>query len=346
MLPVQPTRGVLMPVGERERHALLFNLQVISIPEEADVPTIGEVVQMLQQVYRDGKAKMLVGERVGDEDEPPAAGEAEGGENLILIRAIEVDPDGYATLLIQHGDARAADPALMGFSTGDIRRAGKKRDEGVAHAAHLVISTEKDLSLKGNCRAVLERIPNLGRSTVINFLNRLLRKYAQDIKMEYEDKESGRPRRYHPKLASFQQMSHLLKTDLTTGKLQQIELVKFKPTEGFEEPNVVVPLRQTIVHKVVKSPTGAAAFDLVERFKSFGKKNNFDEVQIKFRKTDTSQNLSPRFATDLDDAQDAVYARFEFLSPFPTALEQCPQGIVTAVRDRLLHLFKKPERWK
>lgn len=198
-----------MPVSERERQVLLFNLRVLSVPEQPEPPSMGEILTTLRDVFVSGKAVMKVGELVSEEgpDEEKTEEAAQEGENLILIKDIHLDAAGYVTMLLHHGDASAADPALIQFASRNVRRAGKKRGEGVAHAAHLIVSTTENITVKGDCRALLERVPNLGRSTVMGFLNRLLRKHAQENTLTFEEKDTHKVKRYHPKLAYFNQLS-------------------------------------------------------------------------------------------------------------------------------------------
>jgi hypothetical protein len=336
-----------MPIGEYERHILPFNLHVTMVPEETEPQwSMREAVDLLLKIYKDGGATMRVGEYVGeDEDEEQEASEQEGA-NVILIRKMIVNAEGEALILLHHGDAGAADPALMQIRSGTIRHAGKRSDEGLAHASHLIISTKKHLSPSGQSRALLERVPNLGRSTVVAFLNRLLRLEAARQSLEYEDNETKRVKRYHPKLTSQQQLSHRLKSDLQKGKLSRIEFVTRTVVGGFEEPNRVVPVTQTIVHKVINAPTGSAVFDLLQRAKTFARKHNFEEMQIRFRKPDTEQHVSPRFATALTDAEEAVYSRLEILREFRKPLEQCPIDVVPELRDKMMALFRNQELWK
>lgn len=334
-----------MPLSEYERQVLPFNLHVEMVPEEADAMTVAAAMKMLKTIYDDGDAYMFIGEHLSDDDGATDDEPAEG-DNAILIREMTLDKDGFAVILLHHGDADAADPALMQIRSGRIRNAGKKDDEGVAHAAHLIVSAEKHQSASGQSRSLLERVPNLGRSTVIAFLNRLLRLRAKKDLMEFKDKKTKRPKRCHPKLVSHQQLSPHLKADLEGGKLSSIEFITRKVVGGFEEKNLIVPMTHTIVHKVVNAPTGQRAFDLIERAKVWAKGHNFEEMQIHFRKTATEQYLSPRFATDLADAKDAVYSRFEVISEFRAHLEQCPTAIVNELRGKMLALFNARDLWR
>ncbi len=181
---------------------------------------------------------------------------------------------------------------------------------------------------------------------VIAFLNRLLRRHAHDITMVYEDKKAKREKKCHPKLVGQQQMSHRLKADLEEGKLSRVEFVTRHVAGGFEEKNRVVPITQTMVHKIVNAPTGNAAMDLLARMKAHARKHNFEEMQIRFRKTDTDQSVSPRFSTELDDAADAIYSRLEVLRGFSGALEQCPVKTVAELRKKMIGLLKAKDLWK
>ena len=67
-------------------------------------------------------------------------------------------------------------------------------------------------------------------------------------------------------------------------------------------------------------------------------------MQIRFRNVDR-RSASPRFATDLADAEDAVYSRLEPLSGFETPLEQCPKDIVEVVTNKMLALFSMRRLW-
>jgi hypothetical protein len=328
-----------MPVGIRERHVLPFYLHVAMVPEEADAVSMADAVKMLKAIYDEGKAYMLIGEHIAREEEDDGETEPPKGDNAILIRDMKIERDGTVTLLLHHADAHAADPALMQIRNGRIRNAGKRTNEGVAHAAHLLISTEKHLSASGQSCALLERVPNLGRSTVIAFLNRLLRIKAKNDQMEFKNNKTKRHKRCHPKLESYQQLSPHLKSDLETGRMSSIELVRRHVVHGFEEDNVVIPVTHTVVHKVINAPTGQRAFDLIERAKAWARGHNFEEIQLRFRKNATSQHLSPRFAADIADAKDAVYSRFEVISGFRSPLPQCPTAIVDEIRRKMLELF-------
>jgi len=340
--------GARMPLSEYERQVLLFNLHVGVVPDEAPDMGMSEVVAMIQERFKAGDARMRVGERISEAEDEPEGEHTTGTDepvNVISIRKMDVHQDGTVLMLLHHGDARAPDPALMQIETGSVRNAGKRADEGLAHAAHLIIST-KHRSPSGQSRALLERVPNLGRSAVMAFLNRLLRDASASEHLEFEDHDTGRIKRFHPRLTGQQQLSHRLRADLQAGRLSRIEFITRHVAGGFEEPDRVVPTTQILVHKVVNAPTGRAALDLLERAKAFARRHHFEEMQIRFRKTDTDQHLSPRFATDIADAEDAVYSRHEVLTGFDRPLEQCPTDFCAELVGKMIALFGKRDLWR
>jgi hypothetical protein len=143
---------------------------------------------------------------------------------------------------------------------------------------------------------------------------------------------------------ALQQLSHRLKSDLSDGKLSRIEFVTRHHVGGFEEKDRVVPQTQILVHKVVNAPVGNAALELLKRATKWGRDHNYEEMQIRFRNVDR-RSASPRFATDLADAEDAVYSRLEPLTAFKTPLEQCPKDIVSDVTSKMLTLFSVQRLW-
>jgi hypothetical protein len=133
---------------------------------------------------------------------------------------------------------------------------------------------------------------------------------------------------------------------LKEGKLSRIEFVTERVAAGFEEKDRVVPQKQILVHKVINSPTGNAAVDLLNRARNWGHENNYEEMQIRFRDVVDRRSASPKFATDLADAADAVYSRIEQLPKFRKPLAQCPKKIVRTVTDKMAALFSDGKLWK
>jgi len=339
-----------LPLSEFERSVLLFNLHITMIPEDADPsPRIdmNAALRMLVDAWHSGNAQMQVGEAIeeddeGADDERGATGQEKSG--LISIKDIDWAADGVITILLHHGDSRASDPALKDFPTGKIRTAGKTKTEGLAHAAHLQISADKHATQYGQCRALLERVPNVGRSTVTNFLNWILRQEARRRRISYLD-ENKRPKRCHPKLIGHSQLSHGLQADLASGRLSRVEFITRRVAGGFEEKNVIAPQSHIMTHKIIKSPAPSNLKEFVRRLMEWGNSNSYEEMQIYFTNTKTNKNHSPRFSTDLADAYDVVYSRLELIEEFADLLAQCPDNIVIEVQQKMRLIFDDGALW-
>lgn len=331
-----------MALSEDERHILLFMLRTEMVPDAAPLLTVREAIDMLFEIFSAGNAQMQIGEHLADEEDE---NEEASAPNLICIQDMNIDNKGRATILFQHGDKNGADPAVVGIKTRKIRKAGKTADEAVAHAAHLIVDTDSDGGTE-QCRCALERVPNLGRSTVITFMNRLLLAHCRENEIDFVDKDSKKRKRMHPKLLAENQLSHAIKEDLKEGILRNIEFITHKKTGGFDEPDVVIPQTHRVTCKVLHAPKGKALWDLLERAKAWGKKHNFEQMQIRFKKNGTDQHLSPRFATDTDDAKDVLYSRFEVLRKFSAPLEQCHEKIVDDLCVRMAELVDNEALWK
>jgi hypothetical protein len=326
---------------------VLFNLHVEMVPAEAEPSpnlTMVEALQMVVDVWRAGNAWMRVGEFVDEEEGDEEASRER--QNLLFIKDVEWDKSGFVTILLQHGDRTAADPALLHLDTGVRRTAGKTDEEGVSHAAHLLISTEQHVTRSGQCRALLERVPNISRSAVTTLINRILREEAVRTELQYREEETRRMKRCHPKLIGHYQLSHGLRRDLRDGKLNGVEFITRRVTAGFEEKDRIIPIVQTLTHKVLKSPSGSALLDFVQSLKDWGKDNGFEEMQLHFTRKDTQQNMSPRMSTELQDAEDAVYARLELIGDFTNRLEQCPDAIVAEIQMKMRAMFDQIVLWR
>lgn len=221
-----------------ERQVLLLNLQLKMVPKEAPVLTVMQFFSAVQKIYAAGQAGMLVGDHV-DED----AEESEStDENLLTIEDYRKGTDGTQTFLFHHGDARAADPRFKSRTTAAVRSAGKLPDETVSHAAHLVLGAPVATTAKppNTIRAVLERVPGLGRASILSYLNRLVRLSFAESDFRFTA-ENGKRLRCHPRLESSQPASANMKEDLAAGRLSRIEFIKTEVFRGWTKRASCVP---------------------------------------------------------------------------------------------------------
>ena len=338
-----------MPLSQYERSVMLFNLHVEMVPEGATPdPAISMEVamRMVVDAKNGNRAQMQVGEHVDDEDDGTTRGaRARRAVNRLYIKEVDWHNDGVITLLLHHGDTAAADPALINLENGDVRTAGKKDTEAVGHAAHLLIACGDHQKTKsGQWRAILERVPNIGRSTSVEYLNRVLRNEASIERLSFID-ENKNSRRCHPKIISHSQMSHGLRRDLEGGKLSRVEFITRAVEDGFEEDDIVEVQSRILAHKIIKPPAPSAVMGLVERLRSWGRNNGYEEMQLHFSRARDQKHLSPRMATELEDAEDLVYSRLYPIEDFDKPLDQCPTRIVEEMQQKMRAMFHIEECW-
>lgn len=328
-----------MALSQHERQVLLMNLRVEMVPQEATAWSVAMFFQAVKKIYDQGAAADLISDEMGEE------GETAPGKNLLKIADVVSSDDGTLALLFHHGDARATDPALMHLRTGAIRTAGKSDADGLAHAAHLVLQPEPPNGGKSSAtHALLERVPSLGRSTVIAFLNTIVRKACQVSGVTFLDSATGRALRYHPKLTVSVPASATLKADLKAGRISRIEFFKHNVTGGFDEENVIKPVELRFVHEVDGKVPISEMIKLFARSRAWARDNDFDEMQVHYKRSNKTHH--PRFSTEYEDAEDAIFARHEVIEGFAEKLLQCPEVVVSEVLSKMHAFFGRSSLWK
>ncbi len=361
-----------MAVSAYERQVMILNLEV-TYPDGAHHWTPAAFFNVLQRLYNanGGSAEVsegLVAEAEEEEEEdgevvvgpvlsatkdatetaeamapPPGAPVSKDG--LMRIADMRTAEDGTVTILIHHGDRLASDPALMHLQTGKITITEKGDTHGLAHGAHLVIQTGMPGASKSTrAKAVLERAPNLGRTSVVTFLNTLIRRTCRHNGLRYINAE-GKNLRYSPKLGATQPLSASVKKDIAGGRISNIVLIKRNPATGLDEPGVK-PKVMTLTHVVDPGYPRTKNLGLLEKIRQFGIKEGYDDLEVGLRGSKENKAMTPRFAMDYADAQDVVYARMEAVSGFRDKLAQCPETVVDEVLLKMHAMFGQPGKWK
>ncbi len=329
-----------MALSAHERQIMLMNLKVAMIPPEAPRWSVEDFFSAVQKIYAESGAAMSIGEAAPSEDEDLP----NDGANLIRIADIRPGTDGTLTILLHHGDAAASDPAFMNMGSGKVRPAGKGDDDALAHAGHLVIAGSAGRPKTAPVRALLERVPSLGRLTTLRFLNAIVRRTCQDSGLSFVSPETGRAMKYHPRIDATQPLSANLKRDLTGGRLSRIELIK-PADEGFDENDLIHPTTVRLTHIVDRKLSKALNLDIFGRLRRWGRDHGYEDIQLQFRKGTDNKQHSPRFSTEHADAEDTVYARLEPIGQFSGPMGQCPETIVDEIQSKMHALLLRQNLW-
>jgi len=345
-----------VPLSQYERSVLLFNLRLQMVPEGATPsPPVTMVTAMrsIVDAWHRKEARIRVGEYAAEEipeteerqTEGAPAGETPERPNLLQIKEIDWDQGGIVTMSFSHGDSRAADPALLHIPDDKIWTAGKTDDDALAHAAHLMISTEQPLLTRsGHSRGLLERVPGVSRSAIMLLFDRILREDAKRTGMTFTDVDRH-TKPCHPRLASLTQPSQELREDIEGGKLTGIEFITQKVGPGFDAPDVVEPQSLTLKYKIMHPPFGQAALDFIFNATKWAHSNDFDEILVHFTDGRTKKAMSSRFRTDVEDARELIYSRHKTIDNFGGRLAQHPESIVKEIYEKMAIIIKQPGLW-
>ena len=330
-----------MALSADERHVMLLNFSTVMVPKEAPAWSPAKFFEAVKLIHQAGQASMVVGEKVGEEE-----GEEANPKSIMRIADLREGTDGTITILLHHGDGKASDPRFMHKKTAKIRSAGMTVDETLSHAAHLVVQLPIGPAKALTVKAALERAPSLGRSNVMNFLNRLVRRSSTASDYRFMS-DQGKSLRYHAKLAATMPLSANMKADLAESRINRIEFVRtMNMDEGLDEEGIIRPVSLRLVHEVAGKMNKLQNLNLYRRAKAKANANGFDEIQVRYTRPGMTSQQSPSFATAMDDAEDTLYTRHFTIQGFDAKLDQCPETIVDEVLSKMHEFFEKAKLWR
>jgi hypothetical protein len=356
-------RLILLVPKKDKREVLMFNLTLSAWPPSAkhdakEIP-ISRLAEIWKKHAENDTAIVPENELFLSEESESEEIDASGGipenedastkPNQIksgsIIRIAKVDDQTeYVSLLFQCGDADGTRPAFIDPNTKIVRHISPEGDELIAYSAHLVIA--KNAKRAGVYRAVLERMPTLGRSKVVSMLNRLVRQSCNDdpYQFTYENKKLETAA-FRPIVHSLLQPSVTLKKALEHGILNYIELVKDQVVDTeMDEEDGVIEERQTLRLKI--EPINVLA--RLKRLCAIGaeKGYQFAEISITQPKDTKPTTTKVPLHSDQTDISDWTFGNLVILSDFTVELEQCWSEIHLETRTKMISVLKKKALWK
>jgi hypothetical protein len=334
--------------SQYERQVILFNLAVRAAPEQGTLLPMKNILDMIETVHAAGDAFWMIGAKAhADENDDETADRAlAAGErpSLITIAAYRRGRNkSGGTFLFNFGDITGTDPAFLHIETRRVRVIKRAAEEGTGYGAHLTIGPEQFVLGLSRHRCALEIMPHL-----IQFVNRLLRIATRgDESFVFPDPDTSRLLRFRPKLSSSLQPSQTLIKDITEGKLSHIEFFTREiKTQTDELPQIVSERRTLRVRVQLDDPTAGGIRHFLNQAKDWGRKRDFDEMQLRFSRGDVDRSASARFSTLLADAADALYSRTETISGFSAALAQCPEELDIKIHRKLGAMVADDRLWR
>lgn len=328
-----------------ERQVLLFHIGIETAPKGADIPKMAEVAQMLNSEWKANRAVTRLEElEAEDIDQETLETAKKRPNNAVFISDMQLRPDGCDVLLTL-GDAAESDPTIIHLRKRTLNHVSKGKDGGVGFSAHL------SLSFKGSAppvqyRATLERMHNLGRSTVVTYINRILRNYARENKFRFVEATTGRDLAYRPKLKSVSQPSRALKSALKTGRFSEVVLIQRKKvTDELDTKDAYIVKEKRLRVGTENVPaTEEGRLNWLNVLTRRAKLKGFDEVYVRMKSLAGGANMTSRFSTEVADAADAVFSRHEDVH-FSAETGHCHDKIVSRISDPLAAMLKKDSLW-
>jgi len=330
-----------------ERQVLLFNLRVETVPRGATPPNMKEVADILHGEWKGNRAITRLEELDAENvDQETLALAKKRPNNAVYIQDMRRH-ENSCEILLTLGDAAEADPTIVHLKSREQTSVAKGNDGGVGFSAHLCLSYSASAP-PVLYRGTLERMHNLGRNTVVTYMNRLLRNYAKDNpRFRFVD-DKGTDKAWRPRLASVTKASRSLATAVKTGRFAEVTLVQRKKIREDildQDPTYRVKEKQLKLSTEDVPSTEEGRMKWLNRLTKRAKQNDFDEVHVKLKPFNGTGDMSSRFSTEVEDAADAVFSRHERID-FTVETAQCHQKIVPRIGDPLTAMLKRDSLWK
>ncbi|KAA3525433.1 hypothetical protein DXM29_16500 [Agrobacterium tumefaciens] len=250
-----------------------------------------------------------------------------------IVTVVEIDPraDGVLVLLFHRDSPNAADPTYRRIKEGKrfIRTGEKDEDEEQTVSAHLVIAPVPGSS--GTYKAVLEEIPGLSASSLIEIVRIGLSEYEYD----YTDKR-GDVKQTYCTLKYEGEKSAKLEEALAKGILN-IRLSRPATVDFLDAEGVVSPGRQTATLKLTAE---LEPKDILEKLKQWKKKASdagWTDFSVDLQ-LDNNRQKTVKIERE-DEAKEILFVRSEQLD-FATSMPVCSPSIVKEFVDKSIELLK------
>lgn len=249
------------------------------------------------------------------------------------------DSEKVLILLVQYSDQNVTDPVFGNLQTGKLRKESKLAGEGVAVSAHVAINIEPHDENKQIYKLILEEIPGLGRSNLSPFIKSEFKEAAAK-NFEYEDKlDNKKIKNYKPSAEILAKPSKTFIDETKEGiTLQSAELVQMKrKVNSFDEEGFYTETSRSVKFAFVKSKPDSI-LDVLQNLISKGKKNNFDNVKIRYKQK-SGKSKTATMGLEVSDIVDTLVTETAAIKA-TEVLSQCSDKIVKSIADEMVKLLK------
>ena len=340
-----------MALSKSERRIMALSVGVSSYPRAAPTHTFSEVLAILHQRFKEGKATIVLSDTgtlppySEETDEEHKAGS--DTRNAMYIADFDLDTEkNIAKVLVNRGDPDTPPQAL-------INAVDKKVDiteipEGYApgNSAHIVFGFGEEHCHLEKYRAVLERSRGVSRSLIFSFFNQLLREASADLGYTYKTanrKESP----YRPRMNALPYSGKTLQQDLKEGFVTSVELIdRSSDFAGLDAEGEVTSVSKRIRVGLRRTNNEQKLAGILGKLRTAAKIGDYDEIQINLGGlSNAAGTASPKFSLELEEAAEMVYGRIETLDGFPEDLEQAYAEICAPIVEKFVTRLSDDTKW-
>lgn len=309
---------------EKERYVKILDLQLHSMPQEGPLFDIRDIAEKIQDQFILENAVNLINYKT----------------KAIRILDLEIDDnEEHLTLLINSSDKRISDPALSSHVTGEVRNIPKKKHEGVAVSAHMVISFKKRLDGRPPVfLCVLEEANGINRGVIDAFLTNVLKNAYKG--KTYICPATTKPKMIRPRIELDEFASKSFVDSLKNKQVSFIEFYETSQVTGIDNDTLLKPIHRKVKF-VLTAPENESTPELLYRnIKERFTKDSFDGAKVTFRMPD-SKTRSESVSLDREsEATSVLFGRQERI-PLNNKLLQCEEKISNELSAKMQGILKR-----
>lgn len=254
------------------------------------------------------------------------------------------DPvNGYYELLVNKADAGLSDIALRDLESKSLRKAGKKKIEGIESSSHILIRPNVNTSSVTVLMTMGAGVAIADIASLLRLLGKSASKIPANRNLFYFDHPSGEKDgngnavkyRVSYTFHDYAYKGETLSTALSSGEFESMELIAHGQTQFDAGGNLQIESRSVMVKAMLpKTVTGATLKNGIRYYRSQPDGAAFDTAKIHYKSPSGKPSVATLAVQDLD----AVFTRNEMIH-FDTDVEAQQGSLSQTVLQKMRPLL-------
>ena len=309
----------------------IFDLEVAARKQGATVPTMSEIVPILQRMKDNGRTYSI-----------------RDDSGTMLIGDLEInEKQKFITLLIRLSDKSAPNSVYSDPNLGQFNEHVKSGNVGSDFGCHVMISTAPEKGLPNIYTCAIEKISGLSFDLIRRLLSKFLHYEFDDDPQffSYPNPAGGldrnrQPRRERccPHIELRGRASDSMISDINAGQISGISLIRGEPVT----PIAGAPyLKKTESELKLAINHNNLPKDIWASLSKAFKKNSgtYNKAQIKYRTPQSNRTVTVQFSTSTATPLTDMYVLSFEITKIPPSLAQSAKKIVTHLMNAAVPKF-------